>query len=47
MVTRVVENDLEEPALTRVGETRREDDKDEEGLALAILVEPGHGLERQ
>ena len=47
VVTRVVENDLEEPALTRVGETRREDDKDEEGLALAILVEPGHGLERQ
>ena len=47
VVTRVVENDLEEPALTRVGEKRREDDKDEEGLALAILVEPGHGLERQ
>ena len=37
MVTRVVENDLEEPALTRVGEKRREDDKDEEVLALAIL----------
>ena len=47
MVTRVGENDLEEPALTRVGEKRREDDKDEEVLALAILVEPGCSLERQ
>ena len=47
MVTRVVENDLEEPALTRVGEKRREDDKDEEVFALAILGEPGRGLERR
>ena len=47
VVTRVVENDLEEPALTRVGEKRREDDKDEEEFALAILGEPGRGLERR
>ena len=47
VVTRVVDNDLEEPALARVGETRREDVKDLEVLALAIFVEPGRGLERQ
>ena len=47
VVTRVGNNDLEEPALTRMGKARREDVKDEEGLALAILVEPGCSLERQ
>ena len=47
MVTRLGENNLEERALTRVGEKRREDDKDLEVLALAIFVEPGRGLERQ
>ena len=47
VVTRVGDNDLEEPALTRVGEKRREDDKDEEVLALAILGDPGFGLEGQ
>jgi len=40
VVTRVVDND-------RMGKTKREDDKDEEVLALAILGEPGCGLERQ
>ena len=33
--------------VNRVGETRSEDDKDEEVLALAILGEPGCGLERR
>ena len=33
--------------VTRVGETRKEDNKDEVVLALAILGEPGCGLERQ
>ena len=33
--------------VNRVGETRSEDDKDEEVLALAILGEPGCGLESQ
>ena len=33
--------------VTRVGKTRRDDDKDLEVLALAILGEPGRGLERQ
>ena len=47
VVTRVGENNLEELALARVGETRREDVKNLEVLALAILGEPGRRVERQ